>query len=116
VLPVALLAALFILALLALGALISTVSQTQIQANFMAVFIIVPSVLMSGFVFPIEAIPRWLQPVAYSMPMTYFVAAIRGLTLKGASMSDQKWDYLILAAFVVGLTLLSLTRFRKQLA
>jgi ABC-2 type transport system permease protein len=115
-LPVTLLAILFILALLALGALISTISQTQLQANFMAVFVIVPSVLMSGFVFPIEAIPRWLQPVAWSLPMTYFVDAIRALTLKGAGIIDVARDFLVLAAFMVGFTLASLARFRKQLA
>lgn len=116
VLPVSLLAALFILSLLGLGALISTVAQTQIQANFMAVFVIVPSILMSGFVFPIEAIPHWLQPLAWLWPMTYFVEAIRGLTLKGASMADLTRDYVVLVAFMVGFTLLSLARFRKQLA
>lgn len=115
-LPVTMLAILFILALLALGALISTVSQTQLQANFMAVFVIVPSVLMSGFVFPIEAIPPWLQPVAWALPMTYFVDAIRGLTLKGASIADLAHDFVALAAFMVGFTILSLARFRKQLA
>ena len=113
---VTLLAVLFILALLALGALISTVAETQIQANFMAVFVMVPSILMSGFVFPIEAIPRWLQPVAWSLPMTYFVEAIRSLVLKGATMSDMARDYIVLTGFMVGFTLLSLTRFRKQLA
>ena len=82
----------------------------------MAVFVIVPSVLMSGFVFPIEAMPRWLRPVAWSLPMTYFVEAIRGLTLKGASVADQVRDFVALAAFTVGFTVLSLTRFRKQLA
>ena len=107
---------LFILALLALGALISTLSETQLQANFMAVFVIVPSVLMSGFVFPIEAIPDWLQPVAWALPMTYFVEAIRGLTLKGTSIGDLSRDFVVLAAFMVGFTLLSLARFRKQLA
>lgn len=113
---VTLLAALFILALLALGALISTVAQTQIQANFMAVFVMVPSILMSGFVFPIEAIPHWLQPVAWSLPMTYFVDAIRGLVLKGSTIADMARDYLVLVAFMVGFLLLSLARFRKQLA
>ena len=116
VVPVTALAILFILALLALGALISTLSQTQLQANFMAVFVIVPSVLMSGFVFPIEAIPPWLQPVAWALPMTYFVDAIRGLTLKGAGIADVAGDFLVLAAFMVGFTVLSLLRFRKQLA
>lgn len=115
-LPVTVLAILFILALLALGALISTVSQTQLQANFMAVFVIVPSVLLSGFVFPLEAIPAWLRPVAWALPMTYFVDAIRGLTLKGASVADLARDFVVLAAFMAGFTLLSLARFRKQLA
>lgn len=115
-LPATGLAILFILALLALGALISTLSQTQLQANFMAVFVIVPSVLMSGFVFPIEAIPPWLQPVAWSLPMTYFVDAIRGLTLKRAAIADLTRDFVVLAGFMVGFTLLSLARFRKQLS
>jgi ABC-2 type transport system permease protein len=115
-LPVTALALLFILALLALGALISTLSQTQLQANFMAVFVIVPSILMSGFVFPIEAIPGWLQPVAWSLPMTYFVEAIRGLTLKGTSVLDHLRDFIVLAGFMLGFTGLSLLRFRKTLA
>jgi drug efflux transport system permease protein len=115
-LAIALLAGLFILSLLALGALISTLSQTQLQASFMVVFVIVPSVLMSGFVFPIEAIPRWLQPVAWSLPMTYFVEAIRGFTLKGTSLIDQGRDFLVLFGFMAGFTILSLARFRKTLA
>src|SRR6202158_3672019 len=115
-LPIVGLAALFILALLALGALISTLSETQLQANIMAVFVQAPSVLMSGFVFPIEAIPRWLQPVAWCLPMTYFVEAIRGLTLKGTPVRYLAWDFVALAAFMVGFTALSLARFRKQSA
>jgi len=110
------LAVLFILSLLALGALISTVSYTQIQANFMALFVIIPSILMSGFVFPIEAIPSWLQWAVWSLPMTYFMEAIRGLTLKGTSVVDQWRDFAVLTGFMVGFTLLSLARFRKQLA
>ena len=115
-LAIVFLAVLFILALLALGALISTLSETQLQANFMAVFVIVPSVLMSGFVFPIEAMPTWLRPMAWSLPMTYFVEAIRGLTLKGASVRDLAWDFTALAAFMMGFGALSITRFRKTLA
>jgi len=82
----------------------------------MAVFLIVPSVLMSGFVFPIEAIPGWLQPVAYSLPMTYFVDGIRGLTLKGTTMVEEWRNFLALFAFMAGFTILSLARFRKTLA
>ncbi len=116
VLGVGAMAVLFILALLALGALISTVSETQLQANFMSTFVMVPSLLMSGFVFPIEAIPSWLQPVAWSLPMTYFVEAVRGFTLKGTGIADHLRDFLMLGGFMVGFTLLSLARFRKQLA
>ncbi|MCC6765139.1 MAG: ABC transporter permease [Deltaproteobacteria bacterium] len=116
VLGVVVLAALFILALLALGALISTLSETQIQANFMAVFVIVPSVLMSGFVFPIEAMPYWLRPVAWSLPMTYFVEASRGLTLKGASIAELGRDFAALVTFVVVLGAVSVVRFRKTLS
>jgi ABC-2 type transport system permease protein len=102
--------------LLALGAVISTVSQSQLQAVFLVVFAIVPSLLMSGFVFPIEAIPNWLQPVAWAMPMTYFNEGIRGLMLKGTTVIEQGRDFVALLGFIVGLTLLSLTRFRKQLS
>lgn len=115
-LAIVVLAVLFIMALLALGALISTLSETQLQANFMAVFVIVPSVLMSGFVFPIEAMPTWLQPVAWSLPMTYFVEASRGLTLKGTAVVHLARDFLALASFAVVLGVLSITRFRKRLA
>lgn len=115
-LPVSTLAVLFILALLALGAVISTVSQTQLQAVFLVVFAIVPSLLMSGFVFPIEAIPAWLQPVAWALPMTYFNEGIRGLMLKGTTVLEQGRDFAALTGFVVGLTLISLSRFRKTLA
>ena len=113
---IGLLALLFILSLLALGALISTVSQTQLQANFMAVFVIVPSVLMSGFVFPIEAMPRWLQPVAWSLPMTYFMEAVRSLTLKGTTIGEELPEFLALLGFMVVFTAISLARFRKTLA
>ncbi|HVO22464.1 MAG TPA: ABC transporter permease [Candidatus Margulisiibacteriota bacterium] len=114
--PVAALAALFILALLMVGAFLSTIAQTQVQHGFLIVFVIIPSLLMSGFVFPIEAIPGWLQPVAWSLPMTYFVEAIRGFTLKGTTMADEWRAFAALAGFMVGFTILSLARFRKTLA
>jgi len=116
VLPVAALAALFILALLMIGAFLSTIAQTQVQHGFLIVFVIIPSLLMSGFVFPIEAIPGWLQPVAWSLPMTYFVDAIRGFSLKGTSAIDAWRDFAALGAFMIGFTILSLARFRKTLA
>lgn len=113
---VAVLGGVFILALLAWGALMSTIAQTQLQAHFLAVFTIVPSILLSGFIFPIQAMPRWLQPLASSLPMTYFVEAIRGLTLKGDTLPQVWRDVVVLAGFTLGFAVLSLSRFRKRLA
>jgi ABC-2 type transport system permease protein len=111
----ALLGALFILALLALGSLISTVSHTQLQANFMAVFIVVPSVLLSGFVFPLEAMPDWLRPVALILPMTHFVEAIRGITLKGTSIGEELHGFVALGLFLIVCAALSVALFRKRI-
>lgn len=111
-----LLSVLFIAALLALGALMSTLSSTQLQATFMGIFVIVTSVLMSGFVFPIEAIPGWLRPVAWALPMTYFIEGIRAFLLKDATIASQWFNLGMLLLFIVGLTSLSLLGFRKQLA
>jgi ABC-2 type transport system permease protein len=113
---VALLALLFILALLSLGALISTLSETQPQAIFMSVFVLIPSILLSGFVFPIEAMPSWLQPISWLLPMTYYVEAVRGLLLKGVPATALARDFLALAAFMLALGTVSLIRFRKRLA
>jgi len=113
---VAVLGAVFILALLAWGSLMSTIAQTQLQAHFLAVFTIVPSILLSGFIFPIQAMPRWLQPLASSLPMTYFVEAIRGLTLKASTLSQVWKDIVVLGLFTLGFAALSLARFRKTLA
>jgi ABC-2 type transport system permease protein len=112
---VAALGLLFILALLALGSLISTLAENQLQANFVGVFIIVPSVLLSGFAFPLEAMPDWLRPISWTLPMTYFVEAIRGLMLKGTTVAEQWKDFVALAAFLFGFLGLSVSLFRKQI-
>jgi ABC-type multidrug transport system permease subunit len=106
--------ALFVFAILALGALIAALAQTQLQAHFINVFFFIMCVCLSGFVFPIEAMPRILHPVAYALPMTYFIEAIRAFTLKGTPAVHQARDFVALAAFVVGLGGLSLASFRKQ--
>src|SRR5205809_60701 len=106
----------FIFALLALGAFISAVSDRQLQAHFVNVFVFIVSVLLSGFVFPIEAMPRWLRPVAFSLPMTYFVDGIRALVLKGVPALVIVGDFLALAAFTLGFGGLSVALFGKQAA
>jgi ABC-2 type transport system permease protein len=113
---VVLIALLFILAMLALGSLISALSETQLQQHFMNVFVFILSIMLSGFVFPLEGMPGWLQPLARALPMTYFVEGIRALTLKASAFGDVRLDYLALAGFVAVFSALSLLGFRKQIA
>lgn len=111
---IGLLASLFVFALMALGACVAAVTRTQQQASFLHVSIMVPSLMMSGVVFPIEAMPHWLQPVAWSFPITYFNNAMRGFALKGNAIPDHAADLAALTAFGLGLTVLSLLRLRRK--
>jgi drug efflux transport system permease protein len=113
---VVVLGVLFVFSILALGTLISALAQTQLQAHFINVFFFIMCVCLSGFVFPVEAMPRVLHPVAYALPMTWFIDGVRALTLKGATAADQVHDFVALAAFVIVLGGLSLASFRKQVA
>ncbi|MGR5488866.1 ABC transporter permease, partial [Vibrio alfacsensis] len=79
---------LFIAASLTLGLVISTIAQTQLQAMQMTVFILLPSILLSGFMFPYEAMPNAAQWVAEALPATHFMRMIRGIILRGADLSD----------------------------
>jgi len=113
--PLFLLALAYVAGLIALGVAISTISQTQQQAIFLSIFFLIPSILLSGFIFPVEAMPGYIQPVSWLLPFTYFVEIIRGLLLKGNSMSDLVVDYLALLGFATVFTWLSIVRFRKYL-
>jgi ABC-2 type transport system permease protein len=111
-----LLAVAYLAALISMGLAISTISQTQQQAIFLSIFVLIPSILLSGFIFPIEAMPSYIQPVAYIIPFTYFVDIIRGILLKGNSLVELIPQFLALAAFAVVFTMFSIFRFRKTLA
>jgi len=110
-----LLALVYVGSMIALGLLISMISQTQQQAMFLAIFIIIPSMLLSGFVFPIEAMPTFIEPVSYLLPFTYFVEIIRGLLSKETLFIDLAVDFIALFGFSVIFTMLSIMRFRKYL-
>jgi ABC-2 type transport system permease protein len=116
ILAIAALALVFIAACLAQGALVATLTTTEQVAQFALALFVVPSILMTGLVFPLEAIPRWLRPVAWGLPATYFIDAMRGFALKGAGVADHVIDFLALASFTVVLIALSLAWFRKQSA
>jgi len=111
-----LLAVTYLAALISMGLAISTISQTQQQAIFLSIFVLIPSILLSGFIFPIEAMPSYIQPVAYIIPFTYFVDIIRGVLLKGNYFIELIPQFLALAAFAVVFTTFSILRFRKTLA
>ena len=112
---VVVLGVIFIAAVLSFGAAVSTWSTSQLQGVFAIIFIVVPSVLLSGFMLPIEVMPRWIQTLAWCLPLTCFVDAMRGLTLKGTTAFDHVADLVILLAFFAVMSTASLARFRKQL-
>lgn len=105
----------FIFASLALGMLISTVAKTQGQALQMTTLTMLPSVLMSGFVFPRETMPGVLYIISGFIPLTHFLVVLRGIVVRGAST----WDVLPSAGWMtliaVVLVVISTTRFRKSL-
>lgn len=105
----------FVICALAIGLLISTISKTQLQAMQMSVLIILPSVLLSGFVFPREAMPKIIQLIGYVLPLTYFLNILRGIVTKGVGMEYLYQDVTLL--FMLGLVLLivSMVRFKKKL-
>lgn len=110
-----LLALLFILTTLGLGLLISTIARTQVQAMQLSLLIMLPSVLLSGFVFPRTEMPLPLYLVGWALPVTYFLEILRGVVLRAADAIDLLAYILGLSACCAIILGLSLLRFRKQL-
>lgn len=105
----------FILANLMLGYLISTVARTQMQAMQMTFFIFLPSILLSGFMFPFRAMPQWAQVIGEALPITHFLRIVREIVLKGAGFSDVAGDLWPLTLILLTLATLALLRFRRTL-
>jgi ABC-2 type transport system permease protein len=108
-------AMLLIVANLTLGLLVSTKAQTQFQAMQMAFFLFLPSILLSGFMFPFDGMPVAAQWIAEVLPLTHFVRLIRGVMLRGANLFDLWPDVLALLAFTTVMMALAISRFRKRL-
>jgi ABC-2 type transport system permease protein len=107
---------LFIMTTLGLGLLISTVSRNQQQAMMTAIFfIMMPMIILTGFVFPIENMPRVIQWATYILPLRYYFVIIRGLFLKGVGLAELWPQALALLAFGVATLTLSVMRFRRKL-
>jgi ABC-2 type transport system permease protein len=109
------LAGLFVLSSLGLGLLISTVSQTQAQAMQLALFVMLPSIILSGFVFPREGMPHPIRDLGLLIPLTYFLQILRGIILKGVGVAVLWPEVLALAAFGLVVFGLSANRFRKTM-
>ncbi|MGH8497011.1 MAG: ABC transporter permease [Gammaproteobacteria bacterium] len=105
----------FIAATLSLGLLISTLAQTQFQAMQLTVFTFLPSILLSGFMFPFDGMPRAAQWVAEIMPLTHFVRLVRGILLRGADLAELMTPIYALAAFFAVTVTLAILRFHKRL-
>jgi len=111
-----LLAFVFIAANLALGLFFSTLAQTQQQAMQMSFFFLLPNILLSGFMFPWEAMPWPAQWLSQCLPLTHFLRIVRGIVLKGSGLSDLTRELVWLACLLVVLVVLASLRFRKKLA
>jgi ABC-2 type transport system permease protein len=105
----------FIFANLMLGYLISTLAKTQMQAMQMTFFIFLPSMLMSGFMFPFHAMPDWAQVIGEALPITHFLRIVREIVLKGAGFPDIVGDLWPLTLILLALASLALLRFRRTL-
>jgi ABC-2 type transport system permease protein len=105
----------FIVASLALGLFVSTVVRTQVQAMQLSFVFILPTVLLSGFMFPREAMPPFAQWLGAIFPITYYLRVLRGILLKGVGMDALWQDTLALAAFALVLLAFSVRRFQKNI-
>jgi ABC-2 type transport system permease protein len=109
------LAFLFIAANLAVGLFFSTIAQTQQQAMQMSFFFLLPNILLSGFMFPFEAMPLPAQWISTGLPLTHFLRIVRGVVLKGSGFDDLRVEVAWLGGILCGLVAFSSLRFRKKL-
>jgi ABC-2 type transport system permease protein len=109
------LSVLFLVTTLTLGIFISTVARTQLQAMQMAFAFILPSVLLSGFMFPRETMPLVIQWMGGLIPLTYFLEILRGIFLKGVDLSALWRETIGMAAFCLLILIVAMMRFRKKI-
>lgn len=109
-------AALYLLAALGLGLLVSTVAETQQQAVFVTFSVMLIYLLMSGLFTPVRGMPGWVQVVAQANPMLHFLAVVRGALLKGSGFADLGREFLALAVMGATVLALAVSRYRKRAA
>ena len=111
----ALLSTLFITTNLSIGYTISTLVQNQLQAMQMSMMFFLPSILLSGFMFPFAGMPAWALYLGEALPLTHYLRIVRAIMLKGATMENLRFDTLALAALMLLAMSIAVTRFRRTL-
>ncbi|WP_127520219.1 ABC transporter permease [Mesorhizobium sp. Z1-4] len=106
---------LFVLGLVLLGYFISTMARTQMQALQLTFFFFLPSLLLSGFMFPYRGMPMWAQWLGEIFPLTHFLRVVRAIMLKGAEFPAVAWETSTLIIFIVVYATIALARFRRTL-
>lgn len=106
---------LFMLANLGVGFTFSTIAVNQLQVMQLTYFFFLPSILLSGFMFPYAGLPIWAQYISETLPITHFLRIIRGLWLKNADLSDFAYDLGAIAVFLLASTALALWRYKRTL-
>jgi ABC-2 type transport system permease protein len=112
---VLLLSGLFVLSSLGIGLLASTIANTQQEAMMIVWMMLLPSLFLSGFFFPLEAMPKILQWISYLMPLRYYLIIIRALLIKGVGIAELGQEIAALAIFGLGIMTVASLRFRKRL-
>jgi ABC-2 type transport system permease protein len=110
-----LLSSLFIVTCLGIGIFISTLANTQQEAMLMTFFTLLPSIFLSGFFFPLAAMPQLLQWISYLVPLRYFLIIVRGIVIKGAGLEALLSEVIALTIFAVLIMTAAARRFRKRL-
>ncbi len=105
----------FIVSNLSLGFVVSTLARTQMQAIQMSFFILLPSILLSGFAFPFRGMPHWAQFLGEALPITHFLRIIRGVMLKSAGIADLAGDFFALLLITIALASVAMLRYRRTL-
>jgi ABC-2 type transport system permease protein len=114
-LTLALLTTLFITANLAIGYTFSTIVQNQLQAMQLSMMFFLPSILLSGFMFPFAGMPVWAQYIGEGLPLTHYVRIVRAIMLKGATIQNLQYDTIVLIALMLFAMTVAVTRFRRTL-
>ncbi len=111
----ALLSTLFITTNLAIGYTFSTIAQNQLQAMQMSLMFFLPSILLSGFMFPFAGMPVWAQYIGEGLPLTHYVRIVRAIMLKGATLPNLQYDTIALVALMLMAMTIAVMRFRRTL-